>query len=127
MKNILITSFIFLVAQLQAQPSFNTLNDFEIGKCYSSYPADSNNLDTFYIEIIPPVFETYKQRLSEINITEFSAVDFKELRIEIQPETKIYVERKVSKSCFHPTTPFDKVFVFCVVEMSARYETIESI
>lgn len=126
MKNIFLPLFCLVTIQLQAQPDLNDLEDFQAGKCYFSYPLDSSHLDTLYIEIVPLVFESYKERLDKIDIPEVS-VDEGKLKVEVQPKSLKYLKRKVPRACLPSKFPLDKLISFCAVEVPARYETIESV
>lgn len=119
MKNISTLFFCFLFIQLQSQPDLSAFKDFEQGKCFASYPLDSNNFDTFYIEIVPPVFEMYQRPVTKADLYGWDSTNY-----QSTPTYNKYVKRKLRKGCMGSDIPIKQYSAFCVLEIPPIYSPI---
>jgi hypothetical protein len=119
MKNIFALIFICSAIQLQAQPDLSAFKDFEVNRCFASYSLDSNNLDTFYIELVPPVFEMYQRPVAKADLYGWDSTNY-----QLTPTYNKYVKRKLRKGCMGADIPIKQYNAFCVLEIPPIYSPI---
>ncbi len=102
------------------------IDNAEPGKCYYSFEKDSTNQeesDVFYsntiIEIIDPVFEIEKRKITLEEIEQYR-MDDDRIRIQVKPNTTKYVFKRADlRQTTRQREP--NGFCICLVEVPAEY------
>ncbi len=134
MKSIIcIISFINITFTLFSQGLVEELKPLfeEPGKCYVSYPLDSMTTDVMYLEFIPAAFETISIRTDSKAFERYFDIEEDEIvkTIEVaENSVQPVLDRRRSEGCLAQIVPeyaLDDRLTMCIVDVSARYETIE--
>lgn len=134
MKNIIcIISSVCFSFTLLAQDLVEQLKPLleEPGKCYVAYPLDTATTDAIYIEFVPAVFETISFRTDSKEFGRYFEIEEDEIvkTIEItENSVQPVLDRRPGKGCVAQIIPeyaFDDRLTVCIVDVSAKYETVK--
>ncbi len=133
MKNYLLIFLLFGGYSAISQPNIEDLNKIgKLGKCYVATPVDNDqaNKGKFYLQIIPPVVETYKVKTDKAFIEkEVRAKDrntSKPVYIETSPIIIQFSVIENDERCLKPKS-FETGISICIEEVPSSYRKLKKI